>query len=123
MTPGELDLVRPLLDLGGTAFIAGVIVFSAYKLLTRFGVPFISSQHEIAKAMGQQAQSMSSMTDSVHDFIGRDHSEHKEILLGLQVVGKELKTLVDEVSRLKNYGYEINKTQQNKKTNLRNVST
>lgn len=121
MAPDQLELINSLLDLGGTAFIAAIVIFFAYKLLARFGAPFVNSQQNIAKAMGEQAQSMSSMTDSVQDFIGRDHNEHKEILLGLQVVGKELKFLVSEVSRLKNYGYESNKTQQDQASDLRNV--
>ncbi len=121
MTLAQLELIKSLLDLGGTAFIASIVIFFAYKLLGKFGVPFISSQREIAKAMGEQAQSMSSMTDSVQDFIGRDHNEHKEILLGLQVVGKELKTLVEEVSRLKSYGHKSDKTQPSQKADLRSV--
>lgn len=121
MTPEQLELIKSLLDLGGTAFVVSIAIFFGYKLLGSFGVPFISSQRDIATAMGQQAQSMSSMTGAVQDFIGRDHNEHKEILLGLQVVGKELKTLVEEVARLKRYGHELNETQSGEKADLRSI--
>ena len=117
------QLIESLLDLGGTAFIAGIIIFFAYKLLGRFGVPFILSQREIAGAMGEQAQSMAAMTGAVQDFIGRDHNEHKEILLGLQVVGKELSTLVNEISELKKNGNEFDKIQSDKETHIRSIGS
>jgi len=119
----DIELLKILADLGGSVAIAILLIVVVYKLICRFGSPFIVSQNKIAEAMGQQAQSLTDMKGSVSEFIGRDHLEHKEILLGLQVVGKELKTLVNEVSRIKSYGYERSETQQNKKINIRGIVT
>jgi len=116
----NLDLVKILLDLGGTAFIAVLLIYFGYKIISRFGEPFIASQNKIATAMGQQAQSLTNMQGSVTDFIGRDHNEHKEIILGLQVVGKELETLVKEISRIK-YGSESNKAQPHPEADIRSI--
>ena len=93
MTGSELELINTLVDLGGTVMITTLLMIFAYRLFCRFGGDFIQAQQEIAKAMGRQAQSLSDMKDTVHEFVSKDSSEHREILLSLQVVGEELKKL------------------------------
>jgi hypothetical protein len=101
MTIAKMELLKILIDLGCTVLITILLIYFAYKLINKFGVPFIKSQQEVAKAMGHQAQSMADMQSTVHDFVAGDNSDHREILLSLQVVGKELKTLSDEVKGFK----------------------
>lgn len=93
MTLAKMELLKILIDLGCTVLITILLIYFAYKLINKFGVPFIKSQQKVAEAMGRQAQSMADMQGTVHDFVTGDNSDHREILLSLQVVGSELKTL------------------------------
>jgi hypothetical protein len=101
MTIAKMELLKILIDLGCTVLITILLIYFAYKLINKFGVPFIKSQQKVAEAMGRQAQSMADMQSTVHEFVAGDNSDHREILLSLQVVGKELKTLSSEVKGLK----------------------
>lgn len=101
MTIAKMELLKILIDLGCTVLITILLIYFSYKLINKFGVPFIKSQQEVAKAMGHQAQSMADMQSTVHEFVCGDNNDHREILLSLQVVGSELKSLRSEVKELK----------------------
>ena len=111
-TKPMLDLISPellkaLIDQGCTAFIVTIALILAYRLANKFFPQFISTQQDIAVASGRQAENIAQMKNTVHEFVMRDNNEHREIILGLQVVGQELKTLVEQISRLK-HGHEGN---------------
>lgn len=97
----ELSLIKVLVDLGGTVVVSVLLIFGLYKLLSRFGCAFITAQEKMAEAMADQAKSTSGMRDAIQNFIQKDNNEHREILLGLQVVGEELKCLTTEVRFLR----------------------
>ena len=99
-----LDALKIVSDLGGTVAIAVTVVVCAYKLLGRFGVPFISALEKIAVAAGDQAKNMGEVKVAVDKFVNKDNMEHREILLGMQVVGEELKSLACEVRSLRKEG-------------------
>jgi len=95
-----LDLIKTVADLGGTTAIAALMIWCIYKLLARFGAAFVVAHQQIAESMGSQAKIMSELRDGIEKFVDKDNNEHREILLGMQVVGKELKELVCEVRNL-----------------------
>ncbi len=81
-----------------------LLIWFAYKLFGRFGEAFISTQQEIARAMGKNAQNMAGMKEVMNNFVSRDTADHREMLLTLQVVGKELKQfgkIVSHCQRMK----------------------
>ncbi len=92
-----LDLIKTIADLGGSTVIAALMIWCIYKLLERFGTAFIQAHQQIAESIGAQARCMSEMREGIDNFIQKDNSEHREILLGLQVVGAELKALIEEI--------------------------
>lgn len=99
---GGLDpvLVKSLFDLGCTVVVVAMMLIFAYKLFSKFGKEFIKTQKDMATAMGSQASSMGGMKESVELFIRSDAMDHREILLSLQVVGKELVTVVESLGAL-----------------------
>lgn len=99
MTPGSVEIFKILAEMGGTVLITVLLIWFAWKVIEKFGTQFIQTQQQIAEAMCQQAQCMSDVKDTVTEFVGRDNSEHREILLSMQVVGRELQTLTSEVRR------------------------
>jgi len=96
-----LNLLKTVVDLGGSAVIATIMIVCVYKLLDRFAVAFMGNMEKIATSIGNQAQSMKEMSASINHMITKDNTEHREILLGMQVVGEELKSLVCEVRGLR----------------------
>jgi hypothetical protein len=93
----DFTLIKSLVDLGCTVVICSIIVIVLYKLSMKFGVAFLATQEKIAEAMAQQAQSLCGVNTAIQTYIQRDNTEHREILLAVQVMGEHLKWLRDEV--------------------------
>lgn len=93
----DLTIIKSLIDLGCTVVICALIVIVLYRLAVKFGAAFIAAQEKIAESMAQQAQSLCGMSTSIQNYIGKDNTEHREILLAMQVVAQELKWLRDEL--------------------------
>jgi hypothetical protein len=96
----DFTLVKSLVDLGCTVVICVIIVIVLYKLSMKFGVAFLATQEKIAEAMAQQAQSLCGVNAAIQTYIQRDNTEHREILLAVQVMGEHLKWLRDEVKSI-----------------------
>ncbi len=100
----DAALINRLIDQGAGVIVVIVIVYALVKLAMYFGKPFLEAQKQQAQAMLAQAQSMKTqadcmgqMKDSVREFVSRDNNDHREILLSLQVVIKEVQQLSTEV--------------------------
>ncbi|WP_027358415.1 hypothetical protein [Desulforegula conservatrix] len=111
LSPAELEVVRTAMDMGGTIFIVILLVVCLAVLAWRFGgsamkcmAEFIAAQQRQADAMTAQAASMSDIKNAVHEYITRDNSEHREILLGLQVLAREMRELTNELAGQRNSG-------------------
>ncbi len=74
-------IIQALINAGGGLLIALVILLGLYRLADKHGTEFIQAQKDQAVAMGRQAESMEDMKTSIKEFIGRDNSEHREILI------------------------------------------
>ena len=100
----EIEMIRLFATQGAAVLCYGILIFALVKLAMYFGRPFIEAQRQQASAMLEQALSMKTqaeclgaMKDSVKEFVTRDNNDHREILLGLQVVIKEVQELGAEV--------------------------
>jgi hypothetical protein len=109
-TGNTIELIKILANLGGVVVVSYLLIRMVGKLLGKYGAAFICVQEKMAEAMGAQAQSMTGVKDTLVEFVGKDSGEHREIILGLQVVGRELKTLTHQVTRLHD-GRESRETQ------------
>ncbi len=98
-----LSLLSPqvwqaLISAGGGLLIALVILLGLYRLADKHGSQFIEAQQQQAAALGRQAQSMEDMQTAMKEFIGRDNSEHREILILQKLTIDKLKTLEDSLN-------------------------
>jgi len=105
----DAETLKILANLGGPTVIAVVMLLCLNRIFSTFGAAHVKAQQQMAEAVGRQAQSMCDMKDSLHTFIMKDNSEHREILLALQVVGEVLKSLTTQIQRT--YEPEISHTQ------------
>ncbi|MDA8170302.1 MAG: hypothetical protein M0Z48_00535 [Nitrospiraceae bacterium] len=86
-------IVQALINAGGGLLIALVILLGLYRLADKHGVQFIAAQQAQAVAMGKQAESMEDMKTAIKEFVGRDNSEHREILILQKLTIDKLKDL------------------------------
>lgn len=111
----DAEILKVLADLGGTIALFAIAIILTYRVINRIGTEtlrlgssigtealkigttFVETQQQMADSMRMQAQSMGEMKDSIASITTRDNSEHREILLSLQVVGRELRTLRETI--------------------------
>jgi hypothetical protein len=85
----EHSLVKALVEAGVGAFIALFILAGLYRMASGLGAKFISAQQSQAEALGAQAQSLEGLTRSIRDFVVRDNSEHREMLVLLRYIAQQ----------------------------------
>ncbi len=91
-------IVQALIQAGGGLLIALTILLGLYRLADKHGTQFIQAQKDQAVAMGKQAESMDEMKTSIKEFIGRDNSEHREILILQKMTVDKLANLEERLN-------------------------
>ena len=89
---------QALINAGGGLLIALTILIGLYRLADKHGTQFIQAQRDQAIAMGRQAESMEDMKTAIKEFIGRDNSEHREILILQKMTIDKLNNLEDSLN-------------------------
>jgi hypothetical protein len=54
--------------------------------------------------MSEQAQSLCGVNTAIQTYLQRDNTEHREILLAVQVMGEHLKWLREDLAKVKGKG-------------------
>jgi hypothetical protein len=101
----EEAFMKALLNAGVGAFLAALMLVGLYRIAGRLGARFIEAQQRQAEALGAQAQSVEGLTCSIREFVGRDSSEHREMLVLLRFIAQQQQSL-DEVKIEHNYRKE-----------------
>jgi F0F1-type ATP synthase membrane subunit b/b' len=114
MSPAELEIIKSVVDMGGTILVVvmviGALAVLAWKVIpaslvyrsetikamqdqAQATVRAAEATTKHAEAMQAQAHSMAEIKDTLQDYITKDNNEHREILLGLQVLAKGMTEL------------------------------
>jgi hypothetical protein len=93
----DIEFWKILIQQGAGIAALTLVVFFFYRLAIRFGQPFIDAQAAQAAAMQNQAESLKEMKDCFVGYISKDNNDHREILLGLQVVIAEVQKVNAQV--------------------------
>ena len=80
--------------------IAGLILYGLYRLAHGIGLRIVAALEKPADALNRQAESMDKLTGSIQNFVDRDRSEHREMVV-LQ------KVLVEGMGRLEGHLKEM----------------
>lgn len=80
--------------------IAALILYGLYRLVHGIGLRIVSALEKPADALNRQAESMDKLTGSIQNFVDRDRSEHREMVV-LQ------KVLVEGMGRLEGHLKEM----------------
>ncbi|MEK6744282.1 MAG: hypothetical protein AABZ15_11750 [Nitrospirota bacterium] len=96
----EEQLFEAVINAGVGALIAIAIIFFTYKLvsalLLKVGAEMVGAFKGQTEAMTRQAVSMEMLTKSLSDYVLRDNSEHREIIILLKVIAERLTHLEEK---------------------------
>lgn len=85
----EQKLMEALLNAGAGSLIALMMVLGLYRIVRGLGVRFIEAEQRQAEALGAQAQALAGLSSSVSEFMNRDNSEHREMLVLLRFMAQQ----------------------------------
>ncbi len=90
---------RNLFEWGPGLLLAIVILYGLYKMVLRLGqevgIKIIGALEKPAAALNQQAESMDRLTNSIQEYVSRDQTEHKEMILLLKVISNKVNRIED----------------------------
>lgn len=72
------------------------IVNSIQKMLTGIGKDVILALDRPTEALSKQANSMDRLTGSIQEYVGRDQTEHHEMILLLKVISNKVNRIEEE---------------------------
>jgi len=97
------ELVKSALMWGPGLMIGVLILLGLYRLAEGVGMKMVAASEKQAAALSAQAQSMEGLTKSLQDFVTRDSTEHREMLVLLRFMAQDWKyedeVIVEQVIR------------------------
>jgi hypothetical protein len=81
---------RSFFEWGPGLLLAVVMLFGLYKLIKGIGLKIVAALEKPTQALMTQAQSMDKLTGSIQEYVSRDQTEHKEIILLLKVISNKV---------------------------------
>lgn len=113
----QTELVKAVINAGVGGTIAALIIFLIYKLTSRLimelGSKMVAAFEAQAKAIERQSSSMESLTTSIQEFVNRDNSEHREMLVLLKYLAQNhqehshvIKKVIDDCPHMKELANE-----------------
>lgn len=88
------EVAKTLVFWGPGAVIAALIIFALYKLADKFAARAIEAQQAQAVALSAQASVMESLQKSIQEYVNRDNSEHREMLVLMKYTAQHIQSLL-----------------------------
>ena len=85
----EQKVIEALLNAGAGSLIALFMMLGVYRIVNGLGARFIEAEQRQAEALGAQAQAMAGLSSSVSEFMSKDNSEHREMLVLLRFIAQQ----------------------------------
>jgi len=90
---------------GPGLLIALIMLFGLYKLLfslgQNVGIKIIAALDNPSQALNKQATSMERMTASLEEYISRDQSAHREIIILQKVTNERLENVLERLEGIR----------------------
>jgi len=91
------SLSGQITDWGPGLLITLIMLYGLYRLLLglgeKVGIKILGALEKPTDALSQQASSMDRLTASIKDYVSRDQSEHREIIILQKVILEEVRNL------------------------------
>jgi hypothetical protein len=82
-----------LIDWGPGMLIAALMLYGLFRLIKSIGIKIVEALEKPSGALSQQANSMDRLTNAIHNYIERDLSEHREIILLQKIILNKVEKL------------------------------
>jgi len=89
----EDALMRAIVNAGVGGLISVLIILLMYRLSLSVGVKIVHAFESQSEALTRQAGSIEGLTTSIRDFVGRDNSEHREIIILMKVLSEKIESI------------------------------
>jgi len=96
----DIELLKAAMNLGGVVFFGTLIMLLLYRLMSRFGGSLVGAIVKASDAMTCQAQCISELKDCIKQQAEMGGNDHREIILGQQVMAEEMKRMIVQMQRL-----------------------
>lgn len=84
----EQELLRSAIQWGPGMVLGIIILFGLYRLAKTVGMKLVASSEK-------QAIAIEGLTKSIEDFMARDNSEHREMIILLKVIMEKIEKMED----------------------------
>ena len=83
------DTLMHMAEWGPGLLIGVMILAGLFRLADRVGMRLVAASEGQASALAAQAEAMQGLTTAIRDFVTRDNSEHREMLVLLRFIAQE----------------------------------
>jgi hypothetical protein len=91
-----LDACSNAIKWGPGLLIVLVMLYGLYRLINSVGLKIVAGLEKPAEALNKQAQSMDKLFSSIQGYVGRDETEHHEIILLLKVISNKVNRIEEK---------------------------
>lgn len=85
----DSETIKYLAEWGPGLVIGVLILAGLFRLADKVGMRLVAASEKQATALSAQAQSMESLTGALREFVTRDSSDHREMLVLLRLIAQE----------------------------------
>jgi hypothetical protein len=82
-----------LLDSGPGYILALVMLYGLYRIVRSVGMKIVTALEKPTAALTTQANSMDRLTTCLQEYVARDTSEHREMIILLKLISTRLNTV------------------------------
>lgn len=90
-------LIQSIIDHGPGMVIAVIILVGLFRLFKDVGLKIADSAHQMASAVEVQTESMKSLGNTFQQYVSRDNTEHREIIILLKVIGEKFDKMEERI--------------------------
>ena len=85
----------------GPGLLMGLLILAGlFRLADRVGMRLVAASERQATALAAQAEAMQGLTSSLREFVTRDSTEHREMLVLLRFIAQEQQHTFEEEDRV-----------------------
>src|SRR3972149_1936705 len=88
--------LNSIIDWGPGMTVAALMLYGLYRIIKGVGMRIVEALEKPSGALNQQAISMDRLTNALHNYIARDLSEHREIIILQKIILDKLEKMASK---------------------------
>ena len=90
-----------ILESGPGYILALIMLYGLYRIIRGVGMKIVGALDKPTAALTTQANSMDRLTGSIQEYVARDRSEHREMIILLKVNAERLNNVAERIEEMK----------------------